>query len=179
MSRNGNVRREEKLRAEEIPQFERGDVVALTAAVIRRRDYANMTPRLLYEIGHPNEFHVLRSFEHKGQPHITLVDCCSWEKQEGLWDDHEGFIDRETGSPRCTGHPAILFQKIKKIRMTRKGDKSTSIHIPFIEQALAALRWEEDENSPALKAQVLGKEISLTGPVAKLVKQLAEENNIL
>jgi hypothetical protein len=177
MSKNGNVRREEK--AQEIPQFERGDVVALTAAVIRRRDYSNMTPRLLYEIGHPNEFHVLRTFEHKNEPHVTLVNCCSWEKQDGLWGEHEGFIDRETGAPRCTGHPAVLFQKVKKVRMSKKGDRSSSLHLPFMEEALAAILWEEDENSPAIKAQILGKEISLSGPLAKIVKQLAEENNIL
>lgn len=179
MSRNGNAPRAEKFKAEEFPQFERGDVVALTAAVIRRRDYGNMTPRLLYEIGHPNEFHVLRMFDYKDQPHVTLIDCCSWEENKGEWEEHEGFIDRETGKARCTGHPAILFQKVKRVRAPKKGDKSTALHIPFMQEALAAIRWEEDESSPALKAQVLGKEVSLTGPIAKIVKQLAEENNIL
>lgn len=168
MSKNGNVRREERSKTQEVPQFEKGDVVALTAAVIRRRDYGNMTPRLLYEIGHPNEFLVTDVFETPDDgPCVQLYPCCRI------------FEDRENGKIRCTGHPAILFQKIKRTRQPKKGDRSSSLHLPFMEHALAAIHWEEDESSPILKAQVLGKEVSLTGPLAKIVKQLAEDNNIL
>jgi hypothetical protein len=168
MSRNGNVRREDKTKIEEMPTFEKGDVVALTAAVIRRRDYANMTPRLLYEVGHPNEFLVTDVFETPDDgPCLQLYPCC------------RRFEDRENGKTRCTGHPAMLFQKIKKVRQAKKGDRSSSLHLPFMEHALAALHWEENEDSPAIKAQVLGKEVSLSGPLAKILKQLAEENNIL
>jgi hypothetical protein len=168
MSRNGNVRREDKSKTDEVPNLEKGDVVALTAAVIRRRDYANMTPRLLYEIGHPNEFLVTDVFETPDDGLcVQLFPCC------------RRFEDRENGKVRCTGHPAILFQKIKKERQAKKGDRSTAIHIPFLEQALAALYYDEDEASPTVRASILGKEVSLSGPIAKMVKQFAEENNIL
>lgn len=180
MSKSGNVHREEKPEAEEIPEFQPGDVVSLTPAAIRRSGISNMTPRVLYEIGHPNQFHVWRSFEDEQEgPCVTLVECCSWEKNEGHWEKHEGYIDRKSGKRRCTGHPSIHFEKKGKKRMPKKGDKSSSIHLPFMEYALAGLQWEEDENNPALKAHVMGKELSLTGPIAKIIKQLAEENNVL
>lgn len=168
MSKNGNVRRDEKPRAEEIPHLEKGDVVALTAAVIRRRDYANMTPRLLYEIGHPNEFLVTDAFDTPEDGLcVQLYPCC------------RRFEDREKGKIRCTGHPAILFQKIKRVRQPKKGDKSSAIQIPFLDQALAALYYDEDEVSPTVRASILGKEVALSGPIAKMVKQFAEDNNIL
>jgi hypothetical protein len=63
--------------------------------------------------------------------------------------------------------------------MPKKGDKSSSIHLPFMHYALAGIHWEEDETNPAIKANILGKELSLTGPIAKMLKNLAEENNIL
>lgn len=172
-SRSGNVVREEKLKAEEIPQFEPGDIVCLTAAAIRRSGIHTMTPRVLYEIGHPNEFLVYQYVidEIEG-PCVTLVNCCTWK-------GHEGFIDRASGKRRCTGHPAVHFEKKSHKRMPKKGDKSTSIHLPFMQMALAGIHWEEDESNPALKANILGKELSLTGPIAKMLKQLAEDNNVL
>jgi hypothetical protein len=48
-----------------------------------------------------------------------------------------------------------------------------------MQMALAGINWEEDESNPALKAHILGKEVSLTGPIAKMLKQLAEDNNVL
>lgn len=168
MSKSGNVQREEKAKAEAIPQFQEGDVVCLTAAAIRRSGISNMTPRVLYEIGHPNEFVVFHSFDdEKMGPCVSLLPCCSV------------FEERKTGKKRCTGHPAVHFEKKSHKRMPKKGDKSTSIHLPFMQVALAAINWEEDESNPALKANVLGKEIALTGPLAKLLKGIAEENNIL
>lgn len=165
--KKGNVEREET-GTKEIPRFEKGDVVALTAAVIRRRDYANMTPRLLYEIGHPNEFLVTDFFETpEDGACVQLYPCC------------RRFEDREKGKIRCTGHPAELFQKVKKVRQAKKGDRSSSVHLPFMEQALAAIHFEEDEASPTVRANILGKELALSGPLARLVKQFAEENNIL
>lgn len=172
MSKNGNIRREAKPKVEEIPQFESGDVICLTAAAIRRSGIATMTPRILYEIGHPNEFLVYQAVDDdEAGPVVTLANCCSWDK-------HEGFIDRKTGKQRCTGHPAVHFEKKGVKRMPKKGDKSSSIHLPFMKVALAGINWEEDETNPSLKGHILGNEISLTGLPAKLLKQLAEENNV-
>lgn len=168
MSKSGNVHREEKPKVSEIPQFKEGDVVSLTAAAIRRSGISNMTPRVLYEIGHPNEFVVFHVFEDaKDGACISLLPCC------GI------FKDREKGKDRCGGHSALHFEKKGVKRAPKKGDKSSSIHLPFMQYAMAGINWEDDENSPTLKAHILGKEISLTGPFAKLLKTLAEENNVL
>lgn len=168
MSKSGNVQREEKPQVSEVPQFQEGDVVCLTPAAIRRSGISNMTPRVLYEIGHPNEFVVFHVFEDpKEGPCVSLLPCCSV------------FEDRKTGKKRCTGHPAVHFEKKSVKRMPKKGDKSSSIHLPWMQVALAGIHWEEDETNPALKVNILGKEVSLTGPAAKLVKSLAEDNNFL
>lgn len=155
--------------AQAVDSFQEGDVVALTAAAIRRREFSNMTPRLLYEIGHPNEFLVMHVFETEKQGQcISLYPCCTV------------FLDREkSGKKRCTGHPAALFEKKGMKRMPRKGDKSSSLHLPFIPIPLAGVDWEEDENSPVFKVHGLGKEVKITGPFAKLLKKIAEENNLL
>lgn len=169
MNRSGNVRREEKPKAQEIPQFQEGDVVSLTAAAIRRSGASNMTPKLLYEIGHPNEFVVFDVFEDAEYgPCISLLPCCSIFEDRG-----------SNNKKRCGGHPAVHFEKKSQKRMPKKGDKSTSIHLPFMQMALAGINWEEDESNPAIKANILGKEISVTGPIAKMLKQLAEDNNVL
>lgn len=177
-SRDGNIVGEEKPEAEEIPTFEPGDIVCLTPAAIRRSGIGNMTPRLLYEIGHPNEFLVYSyTVTEADGPCVTLLNCCSWSMNEGK--KHLGFIDRKTGKRRCTGHPAIHFEKKSQKRMPKKGDKSSSIHLPFMQAALAGIHWEEDEDNPALKVSVLGKELALTGPLAKIFKGLAEDNSFL
>lgn len=176
--RSGNVRAESREEIQVIPQFEEGDLVSLTPAAIRRREFANMTPRLLYEIGHPNEFLVLGVFDHEKEgPCATLYPCCTWKKK----DDSvmPGFLDRNTGKPRCTGHPAVLFEKKSFKRIPRKGDKSSSIHIPFLPIALAEIAWEEDENNPSLKGRVAGQEIAFTGVLGKMIKNVLEENNLL
>lgn len=168
MSKSGNVHREEKPKASEIPQFSEGDVVCLTAAAIRRSGIKNMTPRVLYEIGQPNEFVVFNVFDDpKSGPCISVLPCC------GIYDD------RETGKKRCGGHAAVHFEKKSIKRMPKKGDKSSSIHLPFMQVALAGIHWEEDDENPAIKVDILGKEISLSGPIAKMLKGLAEDNNIL
>jgi hypothetical protein len=168
MNKTGNVRREQKASVEEIPQFTQGDVISLTAAAIRRSGISNMTPRVLYEIGHPNEFVVFDAFDDPVEgPCVSLLPCCTI------------YEDRKTGKKRCTGHPAVHFEKKSTKRLPKKGDKSSSIHLPFMQVALAGINWEEDESNPALKAHVLGKELTLTGPWAKMLKQLAEDNNVL
>lgn len=169
--KSGNV--ENKVRVESIPQFEAGDIVSLTAAALRRRKFRNMTPRLLYAIGHPNEFLVLEAYDHpEDGPCVVLYPCCTYKK------DEPRFIDRESGKTRCNGHQASHFEKKSMKRMPKKGDKSTSLHLPFLPFEIAGMHWEEDENNPTLKVGGVGKQISLTGIWAKIAKKIAEDNGV-
>lgn len=176
MRSEGNVQAE--MKAERVPVFEPGDIISLTAAALRKKKLVNMTPRLLYEIGHPNEFLVLETFEHPVDGPCVALSCCTRQMDEN-GKPIVRFVDRKTGKMRCNGHRSNYFEKKSFKRLPKKGDKSTSIHIPFLPFELAGVHWEEDESNPALKVSVAGKEVGLTGAFAKLLKNVAEENGIL
>lgn len=156
-----------------LPHFEPGDIVSLTAAALRRKKLSSMTPRLLYEIGHPNEFLVLETFSHAEDGPCIALSCCTRD------EDNVRFVDRKTGKMRCNGHQVSHFEKKGYKRLPKKGDKSTSLHIPFLPFELAGVHWEEDESNPGFKVSVAGKEIGVTGALAKLLKNVAEENGII
>lgn len=173
---SGNVRNDGPAQAEEAEKakekktaFEEGDVVALTEDALRIGRIQGMTPRLLYSIGHPNEFMVMHVFENKQDGLcLTLFPCCFQ------------FVDRERkNQERCKGHPAFYFEKINKVRIPKKGDKASSIHLPFLPFEVAGLHYEEDEDNPRLTLNLFGKKIETTGPLGKFLKKLAEDNKVL
>ena len=45
--------------------------------------------------------------------------------------------------------------------------------------ARMGVHFEEDEDNPKLSLNILGKQLSISGPLAKSVKKFAEENNYL
>jgi hypothetical protein len=169
---SGNVKHgpEEVEKTEEKKQaFEEGDVVALTPSALRIGRIQGMTPRLLYTIGQPNEFMVLHVFETEADGLcLALFPCCL------------RFVDRDrNGQVRCKGHPAVYFEKVDKRRIPKKGDKSSSVHLPFLPFEVAGLHYEEDEENPRLTLNLFGKRVDTTGPLSKFLKKLAEENKIL
>lgn len=167
----GNVRHdpEEVEKPQEKQAFEEGDIVALTQSALRIGRIQGMTPRLLYTIGHPNEFMVMHTFESPADGLcLTLFPCCT------------RFVDRERNSqPRCKGHPAMYFEKVDKGRIPRKGDKSSSVHIPFLPFEVAGVHYQEDDENPSLTLNLFGKHLQTTGPLSKFLKKLAEDNKIL
>lgn len=189
--RNGNVHHEGP---EEHEVFDDGDVVALTQSALRTGRLLRIRngkiessedrvvngriegfmPRILYAFGHPNKFLVLHTFEHQehGQC-LTLYPCCTIKP-------HEGFVDRaDNNKPRCEGHPAIYFERVDRTRIPRKGDKSSSVHLPFLPFEVAGIHWEEDENDPRLTVNLVGQKFSTTGPLANFFKKIVEESKIL
>lgn len=167
--RNGNVR----VDPQEIPEtrpaaFQPGDVVAMTPATLRIGRLATMTPRQLYQIGHKNRWVVLETFEtHDEGPCLMINPCCI------------EYTDWKSKGPRCKGHPAVYFEKVGTVRVPKKGDKSSSLILPLIGDALG-LRWEEDEDNPKIVGNALGKDlIGAVGPLARFLKKLAEDQKIL
>lgn len=176
MRTSGNAEIEKT--AEKMPRFELGDIVSLTAAALRRKKLSNMTPRLLYEIGHPNEFLVLEVFDHAIDGPCIALSCCTRQLDEN-GKPIIRFVDRKNGKMRCNGHQVSHFEKKSYKRLPKKGDKSTSLHIPFLPFELAGVHWEDDEQNPAFKVSVAGKEVGVTGALAKFLKNVAEENGII
>ncbi len=189
--RSENVKHEEP---ENHEMFQEGDVVALTQSALRTGRLLRIRngkiessedrisngriegfmPRVLYALGHPNKFLVLATFEHEehGQC-LTLYPCCTIKP-------HEGFVDRaDNNKPRCQGHPAMYFEKADHTRIPRKGDKASSVHLPFLPFEVAGIHYEEDEHDPRLTLNLVGQKFQTTGPLANFFKKIAEDSKIL
>lgn len=166
--KDGNVKVDEAEAVGGPPQkFEEGDVVALTQAALRIGRLELMTPRLLHHIGHPNEFVVLDAFDTGDDgPCLSLWPCCY------------RFADRKTGKRRCQGHPAVYFEKVRALRTPKKGDKSSSLVLPFLGEILG-FEYEEDEQNPKFNANLFGLKGAASGYFAKVLKGLAEEGKAL
>jgi hypothetical protein len=165
--RNGNVTPPEDVPQKAPEKFEEGDVVGLTQAALRIGRLELMTPRLLRQIGHPNEFIVLDAFKSdEDGVCLTLWPCCF------------RFVDHKTGKKRCQGHPSVYFEKTGSLRMPKQGDKSSSLILPFLGEVLG-FDYQEDESNPEIQANVFGMKGSASGYFAKMLKKLAEESKIL
>lgn len=175
--RNGNSRREPPPAAP--PLFQEGDVVAITQAAHRIPKLATMTPRLLYRLGFDNAFMVLRQYEDPDDgPCVSLYPCCTVLNSAGDVE-HRGLLDRETGQPRCGGHPVSYFEKIDMVRLPKKGDKTSAAVLPFGIGELLGFEWLQDEDNPQFTARFLGKGGTFTGAFAKALKKFAEDNNLI
>lgn len=150
--------------------FQAGDVVELTPSAIRTWAVNDMTPKELYKMGHENRFLVLDTFpsdEHG--PCVTLFPCC------------HRFVDRKAvhHKLRCKGHPSRYFKKVDVKRLPQKGDKSAALKLPFLPWDVAAVDYEEDGENPKLSVSLLGQKGSISGPWAKFLKNMAENQNLL
>jgi hypothetical protein len=168
--RNGNIRGGPDRPTSAPQHFQQYDVVALTSAALRMGRLATMGPRVMYGMGWPNEFLVVRTFENESDgPCITLLPCCN-----NLLVDH-----RNPDAKRCRdGHPAIYFTKIDVLRPPQKGDKSSRVVLPWLGEILS-FDYKEGEENPEFTARFLGKGGSVMGAWAKLLKRIAEANNLI
>jgi hypothetical protein len=62
--------------------------------------------------------------------------------------------------------------------MPQKGDKSSSLILPFLGEVLG-FDYHEDEQNPEIAANVFGMKGSASGYFAKVLKKLAEEAKIV
>lgn len=169
----GNVVKDEKKPEKPAEVFKAGDIVSLTERAIKAAPRL-MSPKRLFSVGWPNEFQVVHVFETpEDGTCLFLNPCCqNLVKRNGAW--------------ACQGHPVIfegitIFQKttpeVAK-RPRRKGDRTTSIMVPFLGE-LGAIEYLEDEEDPGLVLRILGQQTAMKGSVAKAVAQFAKENGLL
>lgn len=166
MSHEGNI--VGKIEKKPTPRFEPGDVVALTQAALRMPKLKTMVPYQLWKIGHPNAFLVVHTFddEERGQC-VGLYPCCT------------RFTNHDTEKPRCTGHPTEFFQKVDRKRVPKKGDRTTSVYLPFIDGEVGGIQYCEDEDNPSIKVNVGGIKAGVDGVVAKGIKDLFSSIGLL
>ena len=132
---------------------------------------AQMTPRVLCSIGHPNEFIVLDVFETDSDGVcLALWPCCHRFKK--------------AGKKICPGHPAVYFEKTGALRTPKKGDKSSSLVLPFLGEVLGfdyeeGAEGEEGGEAPKMTANIFGLKSGASGYWAKLLKKLAEDAKII
>lgn len=147
-----------------------GDIVGLTTTALRvRGPLEAMTPRVLYQIGHPNEFVVVETFKTEEDGDCLVLPCCMY------------FEDRKVKNnvrPLCKGHPAVYFKKIGQIRFPQKGDLAAGVETPW--GNLIRLEWKEDPNNPELNAHLFGINLgSIMGMPAKWLKKAAEDSKLI
>jgi hypothetical protein len=165
--KNGNVEPSPEAEQYSGEKLVEGDVVGLSPAALRTDRLRKMTPRILHKIGHPNEFIVLDTFENESDGAcVVLWPCCF------------RFVNRKTGRELCQGHSVDYFEKLGSLRTPKKGDKSSSLVLPFLGEVLG-FDFQEDEATPKLNANVFGMKGEASGTWAKLIKKLAEDANIL
>lgn len=164
---NGNVRPDEAVHGSDNGEIREGDFVRITPAALKMARLSMMTPRLLYQIGHPGIFQVVHAFETKEDGIcFTLGECCRY------------YVDRRTGQYRCSGHPSIYFEKIAEERKHNKGDRSTSVSVPWVGE-VASVDFVDDEANPKLTVKIAGKPTVFTGMLAKIFGKAAQDNKIL
>lgn len=175
----GNIRRDRPTKSE---AFEPGDIVALTPSAIKEPRLRTMGPRILYDVGWRNEFLVLETFQTEQDGDCVVLDpCCG-----------QILADRATDRTRCiNGHPASFFKKVGTLnqplhpeegeeadRPRNKGDRSSSASFPWLGE-VAAFSYEDHPEIPKLKIKIAGKTTMLTGPIAKMIAEVAKANNLL
>lgn len=163
---SGNVQRDQEAQAQKA-DWKEGDFAVLTPSALRMGRLEAMSPRLLHQLGWDEPFGVMHVFETQEDGLcLTLYPCCMRLR------------DRRTGKFRCTGHPAIYFQKTEYGRQQKKGDKSTSVSLPLIGEILS-FDYEEDPQNPKARAKIFGQETLVTGEFARILAKVAEDNKIL
>lgn len=161
MPRRGNVPAGESARV--LEEFKGGDVVRITDEVLADPDL-ELSPAELVRIGWPNEFEVADVFTLKGKPCLTLKPCCY-------------FLEKPRGRTRCKGHDAQFFEKVRRERIARKGDRSAAVSIPWMGE-VAGFRYDDDEESPVARFHLMGREVKVEGAPAKHLKTLLESYGV-
>lgn len=160
---NGDVAPVEKPEEEIRP----GDLVQIRAASFSE---AKMTPIDLFNVGWPNMFLVLEAFDHEGKKCLRLDPCCEW------------MVNRATGAFLCRGHYTKYFEKVHEavIREPKKGDRKTSVQLPFVGDVVS-LDYQNEEENPTLLLQVKGLRgpIGLSGEKAREIAEWAKNAGIL
>lgn len=163
---SGNVQRDKDVHARSL-DWKEGDFAVLTPTAMRMGRLDTMSPKLLYQLGWDDPFAVMHVFETaEDGVCLTLYPCCLQLR------------DRRTGKYRCTGHPAIYFQKVEYGRHARKGDRSTSVTLPLIGEILS-VDYEEDAENPRARAKIFGQETVVTGELARILAKVAQDNKVL
>lgn len=156
-------------------EFKVGDCVRLSKRALKDAAYKEIGPRVLIEIGWPNEFYIERiAIDPEGNPAITLSACCCNLVRKGEY--------------RCKYHPAHLFEKIDlgaapgsapdlESRVRNPGDREAVLTTPFGD--VASLKYFEDEKEPGLVADLFGKRFLMSGAYVREIYKFAQQKGIL
>lgn len=164
-------------RDESLPDVSPGDFVAFkdwAPSVVR------MTPITLYKVGWPNKFRVVDAIKIHGVPALLLDPCCEW------MENHDNHV------PLCCGHPAKYFTKLEEepaegaaaeaeggSREPRPGDRYMSLDIPW--GKVVSVEYLDDEKKPVVNIRFGGglRPLTLSGALARIVRDMAKEHNVL
>lgn len=157
---NGNVSDITKI--DSLGPIHPGDYIRIKTSEL---DRVEMSPKALYNVGHPNEFLVLTTFEHSGIKCVSLEECC------------EKLKNRATGQFLCTGHPEKYFEKTDPIEHKKTSERRFLALEAF--GMKASVEYMDGQKKLLLKTPWTPDGISLSGGVARDIAEAAEEMGIL
>lgn len=156
MKDNGNISKGQVER-DETEAIQAGDYVRIKPDEM---DGVEMSPKAFLNIGHPNEFFVIGTFEHKGELCLTIEECC------------ERLKNRATGQFLCTGHQAKYFEKTDPIEHRRTSERRLLAIEGF--GVRASVEYLGGHRKLMLKTPWFPDGISLSGEIAKNIAEAAK-----
>lgn len=156
MKHNGNFSRLEKAKDEPTEPIQAGDYVRIKMSDLHSVD---MSPKTLFDIGFPNEFFVLATFDIKGERCLALEECCERRK------------NRATGQILCNGHPEKYFEKTEPIEHRKTSERRFIALEAF--GMKASVEYLSGQKKLLLKTPWTPEGISLSGDVAKDISDAA------
>lgn len=125
----------------------------------------DMSPKSLFNVGYPNEFLVLATFDYKGVKCLTLEECC------------EKLKNRATGQFLCSGHHEKYFEKTEPLEHRRTSQRRFVALEAF--GMSASVEFLDGQKKLLLKTPWTPDGISLSGKVAADIAEAARSIGLM
>jgi len=153
VSGNGNIEHPSRKK----DPIQAGDYVRIKPSEM---DAVEMSPKEIFNLGFPNEFLVLTTFEHEGQRCLTIEECCERRR------------NRATGQYLCNGHPERYFEKTEPVEHRRTSERRFLAFEAF--GMRASIEYVEGQKKLLLRIPGTTDGMSLSGDLARNIAEAAK-----
>ena len=165
--KSGNVKVPPEVYPAPKERIEAGDVVSMTPEALKTVT-PGTSPKVLVDLGWPNEFMVERVFDHHVHgPCVQLQECCL--RRKDLKDKKNPFA--------CSGHPMGFFTRLRGSpeESFEPGDARASVTVPFLGELLGYNYRAKDKKATF---RVGGQEMEAEGAFAELLNSIVKKHGV-